>query len=422
MVEGASGKRHQDWADAERELEQSGPALLVQPNFEVLVYLDLLTSGSVQALAGASLKRLDAQTATFELDRGSVTYALAGGMDVTALLDQLENHAMHVPDNVRGAIRDWSARRDRLQIHTGTRIIEYPDEAHRDAALAKLTGARALAERFVLLDRDAAEPGLQSDFDHHFGVDPALKVRPDGTILARGSLNLSARAVLQQLTTQESRHTFRISQAALRAHKSGAALHKLLAAQAIGGIPRELEVLLQAWRRQGPAPVIAQATIFQHPDAGSWAMNPSLSGLFGAQLSPSSFLVIPGKEDRLRELLSELGVDFASDWPGGEAAISVAPAEAELQTGLSTRKMRELIEAAIEAGNHLELRYARERTRYSSRSFPTKSRGAVTTSIVIPESIFYSGSTPYLLAKTAKSGADVDIRVGYIEAIGVRAG
>lgn len=422
MVEGASGRQPHEWVEAEQQLQKSGPALLVQPNFEVLVYLDLLTSASVRALTGASLQRLDAQTATFSMDRSSVNYALDAGSDVTALLSELESHARSLPANVAGAIHDWAARRERLRVHTGTRIIEYPDESLRDAALQNLTGGRALGERFVLLARDAPEPAVQSEFDYHFETEPSLKVRPDGTILARGALSLPARTVLQQLTTQESRHTFRISESLLRTHKSAAALHKLLASQADGGIPRELDVLLHAWRGQGPRPIVAETTVFHHPEASSWAGNPRISKLLGAQLSPSSYLVIPGQEAQLRSLLKELHVKFESGWPDAAALQSIAPAEGDLQTGLSTRKTRELIESAIQAGHQLELRYARETKRYTSRGFPGKNRGKVITEHVRPDSIVYEGSTPYLLARTVKRDTDVEIRVGYIEAIGVRPG
>ena len=100
MAEGASAMPSIALTDDEQQLEASSPALLIQPNFEVLAYLDLLTSGAVRALSCAGIERLDAQTATFRIDRNSVTHALDSGMDAAELLSQLERHAPGVPENV----------------------------------------------------------------------------------------------------------------------------------------------------------------------------------------------------------------------------------------------------------------------------------------------------------------------------------
>ncbi|MFN2322876.1 MAG: helicase-associated domain-containing protein [Trueperaceae bacterium] len=136
--------------------------LLVQPNFEVHAYLDRLDAAAVAALTCATATRIDAQTATFEIDRRSVGRALDLGRDVEGVLADLRAHAGAVPANVERTIRDWAARRDRLRVTLGARLVEYADAAARDAALASLAGARAVGERFALLGANAPAPAATS--------------------------------------------------------------------------------------------------------------------------------------------------------------------------------------------------------------------------------------------------------------------
>lgn len=407
IVEGGSEVSAAALHRAETELEASGPALLIQPDFSVLVYLDRLTAASVRALMAAGLERLDLHTATFRIDRSSVTYGLGSGADVNELIRRLAAHAHEVPANVIAAMTDWAARRDRLRVHVSAQLIEYPGPEERDAALPAFDGARPLAERFILLDSD--RPALDSGFDYSYPADYTLEVDGTGLIKVLGPLDLPARKLLKSVTDRVSTDEFRINPEKVRSGAFNAQLQEVLALRTLKQLPRALEVMLKAWSGQTPPPAFNTVSLFQHPEASSWAEHPGIGKLLGQKLNASTYLLKPGSEADLKKLLDELGISHAT----GEAA---AAAEAEtvstdtLEAGLSTRKTRELVERAIQYGQQLELRYAYERR--------DGTRGKVRTEQLTPEEVVYRGSTPYLLAVTV-AGVDRFIRIGFVDAIGV---
>ncbi len=395
------------------------PSLLVQPNFEVLAYLDRLSTDALAALACAQVERIDAHTANLRIDRSSVDLALARGDDVDAMLDRLRAQAHVVPDNVAASVRGWAARRERWQVHLGARLLEYASEAERDAALPELAGARPLAERFVLLSEGAPVPPVQRQHAYRDPPERTLTLESDGAVYVRGSVDLTGRAALHALTTPDRRGRRRVDAEAVRTTAEMERWASVLQERSDSGIPPELHALLRAWSGASERPTVATATLFRHPDAPSWAARPELRPLLGAALNPSTYLVRPGKEGDLRDALDTLGVTFSSelDLP---ANAQVGAEEGALQTGLSTRKKRELIEAALEAGHDLELAYVEEREHYGRYGYVRRSKGKRRSEVVTPEGLAYAGSSPYLVATTKKRGTERVIRIGYIDAIAVR--
>src|SRR5690625_621876 len=395
------------------------PGLLIQPNFEILAYLDGLSSDALAALTCATVQRVDAHTASFHLNRQGLARALDLGSDVEEVISRLEVHAQAMPENVAATLRDWAARRERLRVQLDVRVVEYATSGERDAALKQLMGARALGDRFLALDAGVPAPAITSEHDYRDEPERTLDFGAGGVVRTRGPLDLAGRAALQRVAAVDNKGNYRIEPSKIRGGGLTNAVRETLESRGRGGIPSQLDVLLRAWSGAGVRPTVAAVELFRHPNADAWAQQPGIAKLLGTQLSPSTFVVKPGKELALQEQLDKLGVPFDTEWDGQSGQLE-AQAESSLKTGLSTRKKRELIEAAIEAGHLLELRYVSERERYDRYGSWRRYKGSVGTESVKPEEVVYAGSLPYLLATTVKRGTEREIRIGYIEAIGVR--
>ena len=396
------------------------PALLVQPNFDVLVYLDRLDAASLAALDCAELVRVDARTAGFRLTRESLHRALELGSRVEQVLSRLQRHAAAVPDNVAGALRDWAAQRERLRVSVDVRVLEYASRAERDAALGGAVDARPLGERFALLAPGAAAPDSAREQRYDDVPERTLTFAASGAVRVHGTLDLAARAALRRVARPGRRGSFELDAQAIRAGALTPAVRGLLEARARGGLPAPLDALLRAWSGEAPAPAVGAATLFRHPEASAWAQHPRVAPHLASQLSPSTYLVKEGAADALSAELAALGVAVGADLVERGAELA-AEGEGPLLEGLSTRKMRELIEDAIRAGHALELRYASERERTGRYGTARRSRGALRHERVRPDEVAYEGSLPYLLATTLGRGKERIIRIGYIEALAVRA-
>lgn len=398
-----------------------GPALLVQPNFEILAYLDRLDDAAMLALACASVTRIDAWTATFTIDRRSFEVALETGATAESVLDNLNASSPGVPRNVADSLGDWAARRERLTLTPSVNLIEYHSSAARDLGLRTVSGARPVGETFLALPTWAKVPAGTPERDYDEPPPPTLRFRNDGTMTASGQPDLALRWALASATTAAGKNAFRLNAAAVKAGSVPQAALKALHQAAKGGIPARLDALLRSWSGATPPPALAKASLFRHPDATLLAEFKEVGGALGPKLSPSTYLVEPGKEAALAEALKALGLSVGAELAPESGALKAA-GEGDLVRGLSTRKTRELLEAAIEAGHEVELEYANEVESWTAYGSYRRSRGKVRKELVRPESITYAGSTPYLVCYTASRGAERVVRIGYIDAIAVRWG
>lgn len=408
--------------------------LVVQPNFEVLAYLDRLDADATAALTCATAVRIDPNTATFEIDRPSVSRALALGRGVDAVIEDLRAHAGAVPANIERAMRDWAERRERLRTTLDARLAEYADEAARNAALAALPRARPVGERFALLPPRTKAPAGER---HRYRAEPARGIAVDatGSVRVTGRLDLAGRAVLHALTRAGPRGRLAIDPDAVRAGPLPGGWRDVLKARLTKALPVHMDALLRTWSGDGPLPALQGAVLFRHPRASSWAHHPRLAPYLSAALNDTTYLVATDAIAPLTAALRELGVEVAAPSvvsdaaptagadasPTGDGSTAAAPVD-RLVSGLSTRRVRERLEEAIAGHQLVELRYAPERERYGRYGRVHRSRGKVRTARFEPLLVRYRGSLPYLHARPVDAEGDDDeelIRIGYVEAIAV---
>lgn len=398
------------WLNGQREPITSS-ALLVQPNFDVLVYLDALNPLALAALSGADCQRIDAQTATYTISRASVYRALETGLSATTLLEMLEMFSSSpLPRNLFSSVTEWAGRRERLSLTEGVTLLEYHSASERDAGIAQLKGATAVGERFALVAHAPKKAVV-----HNYSSNPTRTIafQNDGTFKLEGGSDLGARAAIAGIATLVSPETYAFSAETVRRGGFNAATREAFLARVKNKIPASLEALLSIWSGKLAPPSLAPITVFQHEQAAALATHPSLQVHLDAALSPTAMLVKRGAEKKLEAALSALGLEVGQVLRDNIKMVesqSLSP----LQMGLDTRKMRGILETAIAQRRDVELQYHSEKTTQTRYGYPEKSRGKVVQEALKPISVTYSASTPYLNAVTLEGEETRRIRIGYI--------
>ncbi len=398
------------WISGKRESVNSS-ALLVQPNFDVLVYLDALNPLALAALSGADCQRIDAQTATYTISRASVYRALETGLSATTLLEMLEMFSSApLPRNLVSSVTEWAGRRERLSLTEGVTLLEYHDATERDAGIAQLKGATAVGERFALVGYTPKKAIV-----HNYSSNPTRTIAfdNDGTFKLEGGSDLGARAAIAGIATLVSPETYAFSADTVRKGAFNAATREAFLARVKNKIPASLEALLSIWSGKLALPSLAPITVFQHEQAAALATHPSLQPHMDAALSPTAMLVKRGAERKLEAALSALGLEVGQVLRDNIKALE-AQSLSPLQMGLDTRKMRGILETAVSQQRDVELQYHSEKTTQTRYGYPEKSRGKVVQEALKPISITYSASTPYLNAVTLEGEETRRIRIGYI--------
>ena len=126
---------------------------VVQPNFDVMVYLDRTTPPQLAFLERHAERTQSQQyMAHYRLTRESVYQGLESGTTLDAFLEELGRHAQTpLPQNVTVEIREWAALREQVILHHRADVLEFADPAARDAMLTLNIDGRAVGERFLLL-------------------------------------------------------------------------------------------------------------------------------------------------------------------------------------------------------------------------------------------------------------------------------
>ena len=132
-------------------------AWVVQPNFEIVVYLDRATPEQL-AFLERHAERFQTQqhVAQYRLTRPAIYAALESGSKLDRLLATLEGGAGRpLPQNIIAEIREWAALREQVTLYRRARLLEYGDTPARDADVKRLSGV-AVGDRFLLVTAQQA--------------------------------------------------------------------------------------------------------------------------------------------------------------------------------------------------------------------------------------------------------------------------
>src|SRR5262249_43139 len=135
---------------------QDGTCWVVQPNFDVVVYLDRASAARLAFIERiAARKPSTGATALYHLTRDTVYAVLESGIAARTLYDMLRDASTYpLPDNVQQMLQEWAAGRERLTVYRTADLVEFADQAARDAALAThALAGQPIGERFLVLSR-----------------------------------------------------------------------------------------------------------------------------------------------------------------------------------------------------------------------------------------------------------------------------
>ncbi|MGV3722039.1 MAG: helicase-associated domain-containing protein [Actinomycetota bacterium] len=306
--------------------EAGAPRWVVQPNFDIIAYLDRMTPAAIAFLARvAERKPSEGAVGIYRLTRESVYAALESGLTLPALLAQLEAGAQQpLPSTLQRALSDWAARRERISLHLSADVLEYQDRQARDEALSRQPGLGvAVGEQFILVAPDAPRKALSGAevIDYLKPPVPCLLVEETGAIVVDSTRSdFLVRGELSNWADQQGqdRNRWRITAASVsRAVQGGWTAEKILLnlqQRSRGPLPPLLDVGIRAWARKRqtrPAAGLAKELILQFAApaaaeavAGSALFKPHLR----ARLGERTFLVTAASLKPLRALLEEFGL------------------------------------------------------------------------------------------------------------------
>jgi hypothetical protein len=312
---------------------QDGTCWVVQPNFEVVVYLDRASAARLAFIERiAARKPSSGATALYHLTRDTVYAALESGIEPGALLETLRRGCDYpLPENIRQTLADWAARREQLTVYRVANVLEFADQHTRDAALAKKPGGGvAVGERYILLSGQQRGRVLSAQVsrtvDYLSPPVRCLKVSEEGDVeVVHQRADLLVQGELSAWADADSANGGRWSitrhsvQKAVSAGWTADSIINNLKQRLQHDLPPLLFVAIRAWAGMRTLPTtVALATdlVLQVADlevARAIASSPLLQPYLRGRLGRQTFLVKHETVEAFRARLAEFGLQVGGD-------------------------------------------------------------------------------------------------------------
>jgi len=327
--------------------------LTIQPNHEILAYLDVADPRAVWPLAQMA-RRMSApgeRVQTFVLSRESVYQALESGLTPEAIRDFLSRHSKTgLPDLVAHALADWGRKREALIFRTGITLGAGPPASA--SPFASMTKARSVADSFVLLPPTAAR-GVKGCLvrDHHAFPRPAWQVDEEGRVRVTDAVDSVCLARLGQFADPEGKGWVITAASVGRAREHGIPADQILgwlADHLSNEIPPVMETAIRNW--SSPAGVfLGELVMLQVSQPQAYTMmrdSPRFQPLLLGAIPPNWFVVRADKRPELERLLTELGFAVGASWKQGVAPerSKTADGSSRGSAGRKPRKRRRHVE------------------------------------------------------------------------------
>lgn len=302
-----------------------GPALLVQPNLEIVLYRQGLTTALLGQLTRFAEWKTIGLACTLSLTAESVYRGLESGLSAADVQRALERHSTRpLPPSVVETLRSWATKRERVQVYPSAVLLEFRTPAELELATQQGLVDQAVTDRIGLVASESAIDykrfRLVGTRDYLAADEPCVQVGDDGLTLTvnDGRADLLLGTEIRSLApageaTENDRTVYRLTSESLSRARSN------------GIDPRWLDDWFR--RRTGsPMPPTARL-LFLGADAGSAALGrsvllrlssaevadglerwPAIRTLGVERLGPATFLVPDSVVESLRRLLAGLGL------------------------------------------------------------------------------------------------------------------
>jgi len=323
--------------------------LTIQPNHEILAYLDVADPRAVWPLAQVA-RRMSApgeRVQTFAVSRESVYQALESGLTPEAIRDFLSRHSKTgLPDLVAHSLAEWGRKREALIFRTGITLGAGPPGTA--SAFDGMAKARPVADGFALLPPTAAR-ALTGCFvrDHHTFPQPAWQVDEEGRVRVTDAVDSICLARLGQFADPEGKGWVITAASVGRARERGIPAEQILGwleDHLRHELPPVIETAIRNW--SNPAAVfLGELVMLQVGQPQAYEMirdSPRFRPLLLGAVSPNWFVVRQDKRPEVERLLTELGFAVGASWkqsavPERGMNVDGSPGESP---GRRTRKRR----------------------------------------------------------------------------------
>lgn len=296
------------------------PAWIVQPNFEILVYLDQIAPAQIIFLDRYA-ERIDIQqhTVQYRLTRESVYQGLEKGSSLAEFIDLLRTGAkVALPQNVEIDISQWAGLREQITIRRDTQILEFPDPQTMQSAMAKGLNGKILGDHFVLLEQNM--PLIDSWIEQRICYDKllasCLRINEIGEVKQTQAVaDLLLETQLKRWMEPRDQD-WALTQAsvklAIQAGNKVSDILEFLEVRLTHPLPPVLKVALTAWAGSEPTVEMAEIVVLRctNPEVfRAIAKSEKLRSHFVGKLAPDLLLVQRSQLKKLKQDLAWLGIN-----------------------------------------------------------------------------------------------------------------
>jgi hypothetical protein len=293
------------------------PCLTVQPNHEVLLYLDG-ADGEVVTTLGRIASRESAAglVQTFKLTRESVYAALEGGLTATAIESFLSSRSRNgLPANVSHSLAEWSRKREALVVRGAVALGAGLPEGQ-----CVLRG-RSVGAQFIVASQRAAAKGAK---DLHVPAESGTpsrewKVDEHGVVSPGGPISLVGKARLRRFASF-TQGRWQVTPESVRAARdlgiSADQILEWLRAHSSQEVPPILATAIWNWAGGRGGAFLGEVVLLQVDDPkafdalrGSERLRPFVKGM----LAPGCFAVAAEMREEAAKLLRDLGFSLGSE-------------------------------------------------------------------------------------------------------------
>jgi hypothetical protein len=302
------------------------PAWIVQPNFEILVYLDRVAADLLPPLdQHAERVQVEAHVARYRLTHDTVYHGLERGSTLDALQGALQRGAgMPLPPNVLATLQEWARQREQIIVYRQARLLEYRDASTRQKALDAGQTGTLIGARFVLVPSTADVRGKRR-IDYAKPRPPCLTATEQGVIHLTRPADLFLLATLDAWAERQTDGSWQLTpasvQAAVAAQRPIASFLAQLRAQLTQPLPPLLEVALRAWAGDRPMGALGTGQVFrcaQPAIVRAIAESDLFRPYIRTVLGPTALLVDDWQVMAFRDRLAWVGLDVVGLWDGEE--------------------------------------------------------------------------------------------------------
>jgi hypothetical protein len=306
--------------EVEFEAQTTSKFLVVQPNFDVVMYLDRTdaqTLGCV-GLILENIKPTSGPVQTARITPAAFYRGLELGLSFERIVESLEQWSQHaLPANVIQTLGDWAARRESLVVHRKVALIGFPDTVGRAAYLEK-SGGRPCGDRWVIAEAGQLLRGkpLADAITNDHGVGRrVLEVDERGNVTHCGPLTAVESGRLRMFAEQEDARWRLTSTSLKRSVERGLNSSQIglwLSGMLAKPMPDLMWLALEAWTEKLPPLQLGNFVLLGIPNEAMFAtitrselFRPLLLGTLGT----GWLLVRPESSKALAKLLQEYGFE-----------------------------------------------------------------------------------------------------------------